>query len=59
MLAYYSDGTAWWLTCRQESNFYYMTGCDIPGSRLIATCSGKGEDLDINLTLLIPEVCMH
>lgn len=44
------------LPFRQESNFYYLTGCDIPSSRLVATCRKAGDDLAIEIILFIPEL---
>jgi hypothetical protein len=47
---------------RQESNFYYLTGCDIPATQLICWCTRNkqakepDDDFDITSVLLIPEV---
>ena len=47
---------------RQESNFIYLTGCDIPGSRLLGICEKQSdppeakEDLRIKLILFIPDL---
>lgn len=46
----------------QESNFIYLTGCDIPGSRLLGICEKQKnppedqEDLRIRLVLFIPDL---
>jgi len=58
----YRDDTDRELAFRQESNFVYLTGCDIPDARLLAwTSKDEGasvEEYDINVTsiLFIPPV---
>ena len=47
---------------RQENNFFYLTGCDIVGSRLLAWCKKNEnpkeaeDDLTITSTLFIPDI---
>lgn len=38
------------LSFKQESNFFYLTGCEIPSSRLVVT----GNASDFKSTLFIP-----
>jgi Xaa-Pro dipeptidase len=40
------------LSFRQESNFFYLTGCNVPGSSLVVIVPGKGSP--ITQTLYIP-----
>lgn len=48
--------------CRQESNFVYLTGCDIPGASLLAWCVPNDErqepddEFTIQTVLFIPDL---
>jgi Xaa-Pro dipeptidase len=53
------------LPFRQESNFFYLTGCQVPGAKLVVSAESKGVPLgvaaaagisDIKTTLFIPPV---
>jgi Xaa-Pro dipeptidase len=47
------------LPFRQESNFFYLTGCQVPGASLVVSLAPRGEDKPgtvISSTLFIPNV---
>ncbi|KAH9052663.1 Creatinase/aminopeptidase [Lactarius vividus] len=53
VIAYRND-TDGELPFRQESNFFYLTGCNVPSSLLLLTASSATSD-DPVITLFIPE----
>ncbi|KAH8980061.1 Creatinase/aminopeptidase [Lactarius akahatsu] len=50
----YRNDTDRELPFRQESNFFYLTGCSVPSSLLLLTASSATSD-DLVTTLFIPE----